>query len=216
MHCVPALSLCAKLPNRVNGKLRQIPEFDPERSDGDNPRPLPLIRWSRMSLVQIRRVIRADAEELIAANVLSQHYHLPWVRSFVDQAGFDNWFSRGVTGANVGLVAREVASNKVVGVVNINEIVAGVFQSAYLGYYGMVNFARTGLMTEAISATVAYAFSELGLHRLEANIQPGNTASIALVRRLGFRQEGFSPRYLRIDGEWRDHERWALLADMLR
>uniref|UniRef100_E1T9Q1 GCN5-related N-acetyltransferase n=1 Tax=Burkholderia sp. (strain CCGE1003) TaxID=640512 RepID=E1T9Q1_BURSG len=169
-----------------------------------------------MSLVQIRRVIRADAEELIAANVLSQHYHLPWVRSFVDQAGFDNWFSRGVTGANVGLVAREVASNKVVGVVNINEIVAGVFQSAYLGYYGMVNFARTGLMTEAISATVAYAFSELGLHRLEANIQPGNTASIALVRRLGFRQEGFSPRYLRIDGEWRDHERWALLADMLR
>lgn len=116
---------------------------------------------------------------------------------------------------SVGLVAREAASNKVVGVVNINEIVAGAFQSAYLGYYGMLNFARTGLMTEALRAAVDFAFSELGLHRLEANIQPGNTASIALVRRVGFKQEGLSPSYLRINGEWRDHERWALLADML-
>ncbi|MDI7066159.1 GNAT family protein, partial [Klebsiella pneumoniae] len=64
-------------------------------------------------------------------------------------------------------------------------------------------------------AAVDFAFSELGLHRLEANIQPRNTASIALVRRVGFKQEGLSPSYLRINGEWRDHERWALLADML-
>jgi ribosomal-protein-alanine N-acetyltransferase len=164
-----------------------------------------------MSVIQIHRVIRADAAELIAANLASQDYHLPWVTSFTDQTGFDSWFARGLTGPNIGLVAREVASNNVVGVVNI---VAGAFQSAYLGYYGMLNFARTGLMTEALRAAVGYAFNELGLHRLEANIQPRNTASIALVRRLGFRQEGLSPRYLRINGEWRDHERWALLSDM--
>ena len=169
-----------------------------------------------MSVIQLSRVIRADAADLIAANSASQDYHLPWVTSFTDQTGFDNWFARGLTGPNVGLVAREVASNEVVGVVNINEIVAGAFQSAYLGYYGMPNFARTGLMTEAVRAAVVYAFSELGLHRVEANVQPGNTASIALVRRLGFKQEGFSPRYLSINGEWRDHERWALLADMPR
>jgi len=167
-----------------------------------------------MSVIQIHRVIRADAAELIAANLASQDYHLPWVTSFTDQTGFDSWFARGLTGPNIGLVAREVASNNVVGVVNINEIVAGAFQSAYLGYYGMLNFARTGLMTEALRAAVGYAFNELGLHRLEANIQPRDTASIALVRRLGFRQEGLSPRYLRINGEWRDHERWALLSDM--
>ncbi len=167
-----------------------------------------------MSVIKIQRVTHADAAELIDANLANQGYHQPWVTSFIDQAGFDNWFARSLTGPNVGLVARDLASNKVVGVVNINEIVAGAFQSAYLGYYGMLSFARTGLMTEALRAAVSYAFNELGLHRLEANIQPGNTASIALVRRLGFRQEGFSVGYLRINGEWQDHERWALLSDM--
>ena len=67
-------------------------------------------------------------------------------------------------------------------------------------------------MTEALAAAAAFAFGELGLHRLEANIQPGNAASLALVKRVGFHKEGFSPRYLRIDGDWRDHERWALIA----
>ncbi|NPT41429.1 GNAT family N-acetyltransferase [Paraburkholderia sp. 1N] len=168
-----------------------------------------------MSVIRLTRVIRADAADLIAANSKNQEYHLPWVTSFTDQAGFDNWFARGLTGSNVGLVARETASNnRVVGVINLNEIVAGAFQSAYLGYYGMSNFSRTGFMTEALRAAVDYAFSELGLHRLEANIQPENVASISLVRRLGFKQEGFSPSYLRINGEWRDHERWALLANM--
>jgi [ribosomal protein S5]-alanine N-acetyltransferase len=165
-----------------------------------------------MNAIRITRVIRADADELIAANRVSQEYHLPWVTSFTDQVGFDSWFARCLTGPNVGLVAREAASNKIVGVVNINEIVGGAFQSAYLGYYGMLSFSRQGLMTEALRAAVNYAFEDLGLHRLEANIQPENIASIALVRRLGFRKEGFSPGYLRIDGQWQDHERWALLT----
>lgn len=167
-----------------------------------------------MSLIQLNRVVRADAADLISANRANQDYHLPWVTSFTDQAGFDNWFARSLTGPHIGLIAREPVSGQIVGVVNVNEIVAGAFQSAYLGYYGMSRFSRKGLMTEALRAAVDYAFNDLGLHRLEANIQPENQASIALVRRLGFQKEGFSPRYLRINGEWRDHERWALLAEM--
>ncbi|KHK55328.1 phosphinothricin acetyltransferase [Ralstonia sp. A12] len=167
-----------------------------------------------MSSIQLTRATRADATDLISANRANQDYHLPWVTSLTDQTGFDAWFTRCEAGPNVGLIARERVSGQIVGVVNLNEIVAGAFQSAYLGYYGMSNFSRKGSMTEALRAAVLYAFNDLGLHRLEANIQPENEASIGLVRRVGFQKEGFSPRYLRINGEWRDHERWALLADM--
>ena len=154
-----------------------------------------------------------DAEDLIRANQDSVAYHAPWVQAFTDRTGFDRWFAQTLTGAKIALVAREAGSGGVVGLVNLNEIVRFAFQSAYLGYYGMAAFAGSGLMTEAVRQAVAYGFNEVGLHRLEANIQPDNVRSIALVRRLGFRLEGFSPRYLKIDGEWRDHERWAILAD---
>jgi ribosomal-protein-alanine N-acetyltransferase len=163
--------------------------------------------------VTIARAAQSDRADLVHANQASRGHHLPWVEPFTDDAGFDAWFARSLTGPHVGLVAREAAGARIVGVVNINEIVAGVFQSAYLGYYGMAWCAGRGLMTEAVGLAVRHAFDTLGLHRVEANIQPGNTRSITLVRRLGFTREGFSPRYLRVGGAWRDHERWARLAD---
>jgi ribosomal-protein-alanine N-acetyltransferase len=101
----------------------------------------------------------------------------------------------------------------IVGVVNVSEIVRGAFRSAYLGYYGFAPHAGQGYMTEGLGLVLRHAFRQLGLHRLEANIQPGNRASRALVRRLGFRREGFSARYLKIGGRWRDHERWAIVRE---
>jgi [ribosomal protein S5]-alanine N-acetyltransferase len=163
--------------------------------------------------VTIARGALTDREELIRANQDSRAHHLPWAEPFTDDAGFDAWFVRSMTGPNVGLVAREIASERVVGIVNISDIVLGAFRSAYLGYYGMAWCAGRGLMTAAVGLAVRYAFDTLGLHRVEANIQPGNAPPIALVRRLGFTKEGFSPRYLHIAGAWRDHERWARLAD---
>ncbi|MBC7500105.1 MAG: GNAT family N-acetyltransferase, partial [Herminiimonas sp.] len=109
------------------------------------------------------------------------------------------------------LVAREVNSLEIVGVINIDEIVMGAFQSAYLGYYGTAQFARQGLMTDVLSQAIKYAFDDIGLHRLEANIQTGNIASLALVKKLHFTCEGASKNYLKINGEWHDHQRWALL-----
>lgn len=109
-----------------------------------------------------------------------------------------------------GFLVCRLADGAIVGGININEIVRGVFQSGYLGYQVGAPYARQGYMTEALALTVRIAFGRLRLHRVEANIQPGNKASIALVRRAGFRREGLSRRYLKIDGRWRDHERWAL------
>ena len=68
-------------------------------------------------------------------------------------------------------------------------------------------------MSEAIRLILRYAFKQLKLHRIEANIQPHNSASIAVVRKYGFTKEGFSPKYLKISGRWRDHERWAIIKE---
>ncbi len=104
-------------------------------------------------------------------------------------------------------------SGELAGVVNISEIVPEPFLSGYLGYFVFAPHERQGIMSEGLSLVIRDAFGRLGLHRLEANIQPGNEASVRLAVRLGFRREGFSPRYLKIRGRWRDHERWTILAD---
>jgi RimJ/RimL family protein N-acetyltransferase len=114
---------------------------------------------------------------------------------------------------SVKLFVRRSSDGALLGVVNLNEIVLGAFQSAYLGYWIGSRHARQGYMHEALRLALRYAFGTLGLHRVEANVVPGNRASIALVRGAGFRREGLSKRYLRIAGRWQDHERWALLRD---
>lgn len=163
--------------------------------------------------VFIRPVRPEDGAELIAANLASIALHEPWVSPCRDEPGFFAYLARCDGERSAGFIARERETGRIVGVVNVNEIVRGFFQSAYLGYYGVVPMGRRGLMTEAVRLVVTWSFRELGLHRLEANIQPDNAPSRALVKRLGFRQEGYSPRYLKIAGEWRDHERWAILSE---
>jgi ribosomal-protein-alanine N-acetyltransferase len=165
------------------------------------------------SRVTVQRVRRADAADLIAANRENVAYHAPWISAFTDQAGFDTWFARGITGPHVSLIARERETNGLVGVVTLSEIVMGRFKSSYMGYWGYAATGGRGLMTEALRDATRFAFDELGLHRIEANIQTGNARSLALARRAGFTKEGFSPDYLFLDGAWRDHERWAIVDD---
>src|SRR5207249_520269 len=107
-------------------------------------------------------------------------------------------------------LGRSREDGEVVGWANISEIVRGGFQSAFLGYSGIGGFEGRGYMTEMLQLVLRDAFTRLKLHRLEANIQPGNGPSIRLAERCGFEREGFSPRYLKVGGRWRDHERWAI------
>lgn len=165
-----------------------------------------------MSGVRLTRTRAGDGPALVASNLASRALHHPWVAPPTDMAAFETWFARLATGGQISLIAR-TGDDQIAGVVNINGVIMGAFRSGFLGYYGMAGSEGRGLMTEALRQAVAFAFEDVGLHRLEANIQPQNARSIALVKRLGFRLEGFSPRYLKIDGAWRDHERWAILAD---
>jgi len=102
------------------------------------------------------------------------------------------------------------------GVINVSEIVRGSFCSGYLGYYAFAPHAGRGHLRAGLAQVIRRAFREHKLHRLEANVQPDNHRSIALVRGLGFAREGYSPRYLKIAGRWRDHERWALTVESWR
>ena len=107
-------------------------------------------------------------------------------------------------------------SAELAGVININDIVRHAELSGRLGYYAFVPHAGNGLMREGLMLVIACAFRELGLHRLEANIQHSNRRSIALVEGLGFRREGNARGFLKIGNRWRDHERWALLKEEWR
>lgn len=155
----------------------------------------------------------SDAGEFIDAVKSSQSLHHPWLDAPDSPARFAAYLVRAGSADQASFLLRHRSCGRLIGFVNVNNIVRGGFQSGYLGYGAFASHAGRGLMTEGLRAVVTVAFGDLGLHRLEANIQPGNARSIALVQRLGFEKEGFSRRYLRIDGDWRDHERWALLAD---
>ena len=150
--------------------------------------------------------------EFLAAVKRSRKLHHPWVAAPNTSKAFSNWLSLFKSPVHIAYWIR-TDSGDLAGMISIHEIVRGNFQSGYLGYYAFAPHNGRGYITLGLKAVVAEAFRKRGFHRLEANIQPGNTASRRLVQRLGFRKEGFSPRYLKIAGRWRDHERWALTRE---
>jgi [ribosomal protein S5]-alanine N-acetyltransferase len=164
--------------------------------------------------VHLRVLERSDREEFLALARESRELHRPWTYPPERSDQFDDLFARSRREDFVCLLAclAEDAA-EITGVFTVSQIVRGAFQSAYLGYYANERHARQGLMAEAMEQVLDHAFGPLALHRIEANIQPGNLPSINLARRAGFRLEGFSPRYLLIGGQWRDHERYAITAD---
>lgn len=164
--------------------------------------------------VFIRKPTRQDCLELRSLISRSKQLHYPWVvHPEPTQQECLNYIERCQNDDFTGLLICHSDTNRIVGVVNLSQIIYRAFENAYLGYYVDVDFAGKGLMTEGLRLVIDYAFYTLKLHRLEANIQPENNRSIALVKRLGFCKEGFSQRYLKIDGEWRNHERWALTIE---
>ncbi|MDP6374481.1 MAG: GNAT family protein [Pseudomonadales bacterium] len=161
--------------------------------------------------VHLRPVTANDRQEFLDLMQASRHLHEPWIYPPLSNALYKHYLKRANRDDHVGLLVVESSTDAIAGVININNIVRGSFLSGSLGYYAGAPFAGRGYMTAGMRLVIRHAFKTLGLHRLEANIQPGNESSLALVKRCGFMHEGFSPRYLFIDGEWRDHERWTII-----
>lgn len=162
--------------------------------------------------IYVRHPVLADERAFLCAVRASRGFHHPWAAPPDTPALFRAYIERMALPANSACLVCRRDTHAFVGVINITNIVLGPLRSGYLGYYAFAGHERQGLMQQGLRAVLGQAFKSLKLHRLEANIQPANAASIALVASCGFAQEGYSPRYLKIGGRWRDHERWAILA----
>jgi ribosomal-protein-alanine N-acetyltransferase len=107
----------------------------------------------------------------------------------------------------------EQGRDRFVGHVNLSNIVRRAFYSAFAGYWVDYRVAGRGVIPTALALAVDHAFGPAGLHRIEVNIRPENVRSRRVVEKLGFREEAYHPRYLHIDGAWRDHVGYALTSE---
>jgi [ribosomal protein S5]-alanine N-acetyltransferase len=163
--------------------------------------------------VYLRAPERSDRGEFVALMRASRAFHRPWATAPTDDEAFDAYVLDSRRPDFEAMLVCRREDHAILGFFNLSHITRGSLQSAYLGYAVASAYAGQGYMCEGIELVLREAFLTLRLHRIEANIQPGNQASIALASGAGFSREGFSPRYLKIGGRWRDHERWAILAD---
>jgi ribosomal-protein-alanine N-acetyltransferase len=174
---------------------------------------MPSDRASEDRRVVLRPIRAADEAEYLERVHASRRLHRPWAYLADRPEAFRELLIRAAAPSEeVFLICRQ-ADGAIVGVATLSQIFHGNFRNAYLGYSAFEPFAGRGYMTDGLRLVLREAFGRLGLHRVEANIQPENERSIALAERVGFRREGYSPRYLKIGGRWRDHIRYAILAE---
>ena len=130
-------------------------------------------------------------------------YHLSKIQQYGDaaQQGGNLWL----------LIIHKEQPDKIIGDVHLSNIVRGIFQSCHLGYKIDASVQGRGYMREALQAVIDHAFTEMKLHRIEANIMPANLRSIMLVQSLNFEEEGLAKKYLKVNGEWQDHLHYTLL-----
>jgi ribosomal-protein-alanine N-acetyltransferase len=166
--------------------------------------------------VFLRAPARADQDDFLELMCASRAFHSPWATAPIDEERFSAYLGDARRPDFEAMLVCRREDGAIIGFFNLSQIVRRGLQSGYLGYAVGKPFARQGLMREGLELVLRHAFVTVRLHRIEANIQPGNKASLALARGAGFRREGFSPRYLKIGGRWRDHERWAILAEEWR
>lgn len=191
-----------------------------ERSSGDRLPPVTVpsgLALRTLAVVSdavfLRPPTRRDEREFLALERASRRLHRPWLAPPATPARFRAYVERARERDHRALLVCRRGDGSIVGAFSLSQIFHGPFKSAYLAYWVGAPFAGRGYMAQALVLVLRLAFRSLRLHRIEANLQPANARSRRLVERAGFRKEGFSPRYLKIGGRWRDHERWAITRE---
>jgi ribosomal-protein-alanine N-acetyltransferase len=166
------------------------------------------------SCIILRQMTLQDMEEFTRLARESIEFHRPWIYAPTTPEEFENYLSRFDQRTAECLLICTRDGGTMVGFATVSQIVRAPYQRGTLGYGAFVHAAGKGYISAGIRLLFRHAFDELDLHRLEADIQPHNEASLRLVKRLGFRREGYSPEFILISGVWRDHERWAITSNM--
>lgn len=197
--------------------------FRRQRSpEGEFPWPVRLEgRTPGGELVSLRPLRADDEQEYLSVRRGNHEWLAPWdatsprtnraTRTFAELVEAQGEDAR--AGRALPLVIDH--GGRLVGQVNVSNIVRGSFWSCSIGYWISRSMAGRGFVPTAVALIGDHCLSEMQLHRIEINIRPENVASLAVVRKLGFRDEGLRPRYLHIDGDWRDHQSFALTVEDL-
>ena len=167
----------------------------------------------RGTKVYLRNPLASDFAELSELYAASRAHLRGFAATEFGEPEFERLLASAALDANKYFLICKIESDEIVGTINLSQIFRKAFQNAYLGYMLGAGFTGHGYMTESVALVLRFAFDDLKLHRVEANVQPSNAPSIRVLQRHGFSKEGFSRRYLKIGGRWRDHERWAILRE---
>jgi ribosomal-protein-alanine N-acetyltransferase len=171
--------------------------------------------------ISLRPVALRDAPELLRLYLENKDFFAPWDplrdAEYFTLAKQESIIRAELTardqGFKVPFVVTLAETGEIVGTININDVIRGVFQSANLGYEIAEKHNGKGYATDAVRLATGHAFEALGLHRVQAGTLLHNIRSQRVLERNGFRREGVALRYLRIAGEWQDHVIFATTAE---
>ncbi len=176
------------------------------------------------SLIYLKPPSDTDFGAWAALRQQSRDFLVPWEPTWPrDALGRANWRRRlrhyaeeWHDGTSYSFLIFRDADDALLGGITLSNVRRGVAQTGTIGYWVGEPFARQGIMSLAVELVLRFAFNELGLHRIEAACLPSNTPSRKLLTKCGFRQEGYAPQYLKINGAWEDHVLFALLSSEIR
>ena len=164
------------------------------------------------SRVVLKKVSKKNEDRFLKLAKKSQSFHQHWVSVPKTSKTFLRYVNVMNTASEKSYLVWRKDNKDLAGVIELQDIYKANFKNAYVIYYAFDGNQGEGLMVDAMREVIRIAFKKLKLHRLEANIQPDNKASRYLAKACGFRKEGLARKFLKKGGEWRDHERWALLS----